>query len=842
MKSITNKLARFQQTNASNLENLLNVQTGNATAGQLLVFDGTNWVNKTDLDYYDEFIQVNTPIVSEYRKIYYLFANITIPNTLKKGQKIKYIFRGNLNPVSLDLSNCTVFHVNKRIDFGFLTAEPYAECMLELICVDNIQRYFNIEKLTGRFYSNTLGEWITYTQPILDDNQDVILTNPQLNDILRYDGDYWVNTPLGNSFVLSFNGRTGAVLPQNSDYSIGQITGSSVLANSSNLNISGISDKQLLSYDLASSKWINASYQIYKNYVLLSNGQSITAVQNTYYDCEGNNNITLPFSYEWNFRVFINTGDSGSQITVNILAGTRINKINGPITLNSSSGFIEFVNIGQGHYYIVSQAPTWFYSGTPLITTQTNLANNFDFQVSGPVNGQVLKYNGSKWINSSDSGLTSVGLSMPSIFSVSNSPLTNNGTLSVSFNAQTQHKFLAGDLSNNGTVVFRDIDLTDIPTITNAKLQNSSFSISNSTNLLTFSASTVNLGSTLTITNNSANQNSFYAGPDGLVGSPTFRSIVKNDLLINNLIQNTVYINANVNPAVANTYYNFIFGGTITLNPLQVGQYIKVTADSNGATINLTGGSFILNWSGSGGSMNPTVVLNNATIELTCISISPQIYYNITSIIQHRDTSTATINGTKISAINNLENIPNVSLTGLANGDILSYNTSLNGGLGGWNNINPSRCLPTAEIYILGDGTTATKTLTTQNVWYIFNNATNFVGNPSGASVFSSPSNCALKYTGASGKYFHTAVSISSSSSNAARNYQIALFRNSVLEPGTIFSLDYASNNVITSSAFHKVMQLNTNDTIEVKIRDISGGGTIITYNNINFVAMACCN
>ena len=69
-----------------------------------------------------------------------------------------------------------------------------------------------------------------------------------------------------------------------------------------------------------------------------------------------------------------------------------------------------------------------------------------DVTITSPTTGQVLKYNGTTWVNNTDTdtGLTSVGLSMPSAFAVSNSPLTSNGTLSVT-GAGTSAQYIRGD-------------------------------------------------------------------------------------------------------------------------------------------------------------------------------------------------------------------------------------------------------------------------------------------------------------------------------------------------------------------------------------------------------------
>jgi hypothetical protein len=68
-----------------------------------------------------------------------------------------------------------------------------------------------------------------------------------------------------------------------------------------------------------------------------------------------------------------------------------------------------------------------------------------DVTLSSPSNGQVLKYNGTTWVNGTDAGgLTSVGLSMPTAFNVANSPLTANGTIAVT-GAGNATQYVRGD-------------------------------------------------------------------------------------------------------------------------------------------------------------------------------------------------------------------------------------------------------------------------------------------------------------------------------------------------------------------------------------------------------------
>ena len=63
------------------------------------------------------------------------------------------------------------------------------------------------------------------------------------------------------------------------------------------------------------------------------------------------------------------------------------------------------------------------------------LADLIDVELTNPAAGQVLKYNGTKWINSAASAgtVTSVGMSVPTGFAVTGSPITVSGVLRLSF-------------------------------------------------------------------------------------------------------------------------------------------------------------------------------------------------------------------------------------------------------------------------------------------------------------------------------------------------------------------------------------------------------------------------
>jgi len=67
-------------------------------------------------------------------------------------------------------------------------------------------------------------------------------------------------------------------------------------------------------------------------------------------------------------------------------------------------------------------------------------------------------------------GLTSVGLTLPDIFSVTNSPLTSDGAIAATLASQTQSHVFAAPVSANGVPAFRALASADIPDITAAKI------------------------------------------------------------------------------------------------------------------------------------------------------------------------------------------------------------------------------------------------------------------------------------------------------------------------------------------------------------------------------------
>lgn len=144
--------------------------------------------------------------------------------------------------------------------------------------------------------------------------------------------------------------------------------------------------------------------------------------------------------------------------------------------------------------------------------------------------GQVLSSTTAgvlSWTNASSGTVTSVGLSMPSIFSVSGSPVTTSGTLTATLNTQTANTVFAGPAAGGAaTPTFRSLVASDIPSlnyVTSVGLSMPS--------IFSVSGSPVTSSGTLTASLATQTANTVFAGPSaGGAAVPTFRSLVAADI------------------------------------------------------------------------------------------------------------------------------------------------------------------------------------------------------------------------------------------------------------------------------------------------------------------------
>lgn len=149
-----------------------------------------------------------------------------------------------------------------------------------------------------------------------------------------------------------------------------------------------------------------------------------------------------------------------------------------------------------------------------------------------PTNGQVLAWSSTNndWEPkaAATGTVTSVGLAAPPEFTVSGSPVTGSGTLTLNKANQNAGTVYAGPASGGAAAPgFRALQLTDLPVGTGTV---TSVGLSAPTEF-TISGSPVISSGTLTLTKANQNANTFWGGPStGSPASPTFRTIGSADL------------------------------------------------------------------------------------------------------------------------------------------------------------------------------------------------------------------------------------------------------------------------------------------------------------------------
>lgn len=104
--------------------------------------------------------------------------------------------------------------------------------------------------------------------------------------------------------------------------------------------------------------------------------------------------------------------------------------------------------------------------GTGASTADGALTNLLPTQTGN--DGKFLQTDGS--VTSWQTAVTSVGLSLPGIFTVSNSPVTTTGTLTATLASQTANTVFAAPNGSDGAPTFRALAAADIPNLDASKI------------------------------------------------------------------------------------------------------------------------------------------------------------------------------------------------------------------------------------------------------------------------------------------------------------------------------------------------------------------------------------
>jgi hypothetical protein len=177
--------------------------------------------------------------------------------------------------------------------------------------------------------------------------------------------------------------------------------------------------------------------------------------------------------------LFIGVGTSGEN-AASILA------IGGPGSFLALSG----TQTASGTYTFSGSAT---FTGTTAIGAATATTPSTSDDSTKVATTAYVKAQG---YTSNTGTVTSVGLSLPNIFTVSNSPVTSSGTLTATLASQSANYVLAAPNGSSGTPTFRALAAADIPDLSATYLPVSGGTISSN---LTISGNLTVNGTTTTI-------------------------------------------------------------------------------------------------------------------------------------------------------------------------------------------------------------------------------------------------------------------------------------------------------------------------------------------------------
>lgn len=191
--------------------------------------------------------------------------------------------------------------------------------------------------------------------------------------------------------------------------------------------------------------------------------------------------------------------------------------------------------------------------GTPYILPVASAGTLGGVKIGTGIN---VAQDGTISANVGSGTVTSVGLTLPAIFTVTGSPITTTGTLTATLASQAEHLFLASPSGAAGVPTMRAIAATDLPIATGAAVgavkQGANVTIAGDgtisvaasgtgtvtsvgltlPSIFTVSNSPVTGAGSLTAVLASAAAGLFLASPTGAAGAPALRAIVAADLPI----------------------------------------------------------------------------------------------------------------------------------------------------------------------------------------------------------------------------------------------------------------------------------------------------------------------
>jgi hypothetical protein len=458
---ITNQFLGYNgsQWTASSLNlgtNLQDVQISSLSAGQVLRYDGSKWINYSlptnnggSVTSVTAGSGLTGGIITSSGTIG--LPNVSVTNVIENNSLVTGVLsdqHGRLILVStlsyrfpLTSSNPTAGYVLTRDSNTAPSVLSWSNPALSSGFVRDVT-------VTTPSADQTLlydgAKWINQSSSLAIQS-DVTLTSPTNNQLLSFDGTNWVNrsSTLATQDDVSLTSPvSGQLLSFDGTNWVNAAVSPTTLAGQTDVTVTTPTSNQTLIYD--GTKWINQrpSLAIQSDVVL----NSLSPGQVLYYNGTEWGNVTVQLFIEYASDVELT---SPSNLQVLSYNGTKW--VNRSSTLGTQSDVTiaspvsgqvlsfdgtSWVNAGAGPTTLAGQTDVTLtspanlqvlsYDGTAWVNRTSTLATQSDVTLTSPANLQVLSYDGTAWVNRSSTLATQSDVTLTS--PAANHLLAYNGT------------------------------------------------------------------------------------------------------------------------------------------------------------------------------------------------------------------------------------------------------------------------------------------------------------------------------------------------------------------------------------------------------------------------------